>query len=112
MQLYTLTTPMAVVPDSISAAAVRVTSLEITGIQLNSRPPLAPLGTATLVLTLTDPTSGFQEAINMTINPVTFWASVVVAAGQSVQDAIQVALFGLLTAANLLPAGTLSAVAS
>lgn len=110
MQRYTLTTPLTVVSNSVSAPAVKVTALEITGISMNARPALAPIGNGDLTITLTDPTSGFQQAVKTAFSPDAFWASVTVATGQSIQDALHTALFGLLNSNNLLPAGTLSTI--
>jgi hypothetical protein len=109
MQLYTLTTPLTVISNSVSSPAAKITALEITGISMNKRPALAPIGSGDLTVTLTDPTSGFQESIKTAFNPDAFWASVTVADGQTIEDAVQVALFGVLTANKLLPDGTLSA---
>jgi len=112
MQLYTLTTPLTVISNSVSAPAVKVTALEITGIQMNKRPALAPIGSGDLTVTLTDPTSGFQETIKTAFNPDAFWASITVADGQTIEDAVQTALFSVLTTNKLLPDGTLSTVSS
>lgn len=81
-----------------SSPAAKITALEITGISMNKRPALAPIGSGDLNVTLTDPTSGFQETIKTAFNPDAFWSSVTVADGQTIEDAVQVALFSVLTA--------------
>jgi hypothetical protein len=83
MTTFTLTTTVNV--GTLNNPVV-VSSLTITALMYTTTPALAPLGTAELSVTVTDPVSGWQETI-------------------SYQDASVLAFFGQL-APTTLPAGT------
>ena len=111
MQLYTLTTPLTIAPNSISSPPVTVSALKITAVTFNILPAIAPLGTGTLSITLADSATGYQlQPVSFNFNPDAFWGGVTVASGQAVRDAVEAAVFALLTANKLLPAGALSTV--
>jgi hypothetical protein len=95
---YTLTTPISL--GSITSP-IRVTSLQLTTVNYSSTPALAPIGTGTLSLTLTDPASGYQEQIDyQDADVLAMWASI--------GDTIANAVFAKLIADGKLPAGTVS----
>ncbi len=107
MQTYTLTTPLQ---TGSLAKSTTVSSLQITGISYTSTPRLAPLGSGSLVITLTDPHSGFQETISYLDSSVpAFWAATCAMAPTGVLgDTVTAAVFAKLIADGKLPAGTLS----
>jgi hypothetical protein len=102
MITFTLDTPITV--GSLSSQ-VTVSTLQLTAVTYSSTPALAPLGTATLDLTLTDPVSGFQEVINYQDSSVlTLWGSF--------GDQIAEAVFAKLVADGRLAPGTAAPVVS
>jgi hypothetical protein len=92
------------------AAPVTVTSFQVTGIHFSTTPRLAQLGAGELVITLTDPNTGWQEKINYKDTSVPmFWATATTAAASAtVGDVIGQAVFQKLIADGNLPPGTLS----
>lgn len=107
MVTFTLTTPATV---GSLGAPVTLRSLQITGINSSLTPPLAPVGTGILELTLTDPTSGWQETISYRDASVpALWALLQSpAANTKLEDIVGMALFSKLIADGKLPAGSLS----
>lgn len=101
MTTYTLTTPITL---GTLANPVTVSSLELTTLQYTSTPALAPIGTGTLAVTLTDPKTGAQESI-------AYQDASVLALWQTIGDTIAQAIFAKLIADGKLPAGTLATVA-
>jgi hypothetical protein len=99
---YTLTTPVII--GGLSSSQT-VSSLQLTAINLSTTPQLAQLGTGTLALTLTDPTSGVQETISYAdASVLTLW--------ESIGDTVAQAVFAKLIADSRLPAGTLATASS
>jgi hypothetical protein len=110
MVTYTLTTPVNV---GTLTAPVNVSSLAITGVNLCTKPALAPLGTAQLTITLTDTVSGWQETIfYQDASVVAFFNSPAPtpATGETMQDVMASAIFAKLVADGKLPPGTISTV--
>jgi hypothetical protein len=95
---FTLSTPLTF---GTLASPVTVSSLRLTNINLATTPELAPAGTGTLTLTLTDPESGAQETvIYRDASVLDLW--------QTIGDDVSKAVFAKLIADNKLPAGTLA----
>ena len=106
MTTYTLTTPVTV--GSLTSP-ITLSQLQITGITYSSTPPLAPIGSGLLAITLTDPVSGWQEAINYldaTVPPM--WTQSITVAEEELGDVIAGVVFAKLMADGKLPAGTVS----
>jgi hypothetical protein len=95
---FTLAAPITV---GTLANSVSISSLQLTNINLATTPDLAPLGTGTLTLTLTDPASGAQETI-------TYRDASVLDLWQTIGDEVSKAVFAKLIADAKLPAGTLA----
>ncbi len=105
---YTLTTPVNV---GTLTSPVNVSSLRVTTVYFSTTPDLAPLGTAELSVTLTDPVSGWQETIEyQDASVLAFFAQAAPtpAAGATMEDIMSQALFAKLVADNKLPAGTVT----
>jgi hypothetical protein len=105
---FTLTTPVNV---GTLTSPVNVSSLAITAVSFSTTPALAPLGTAELSITLTDPVSGWQETIDyQDASVLAFFAQAAPtpAAGATMEDVMASAVFGKLIADGKLPAGSLS----
>ena len=101
MQTYTLATPFS--GGSLSNP-VTVSSLQLTTVNFSSTPALAPMGTGTLTVVLTDLVTGFQETFSYCdASVLTLWGAM--------GDAVATAVFDKLIADQKLPAGTLAAAA-
>lgn len=95
---FTLTAPLTI---GTLSSPITISSLQLTNINLATTPELAPLGTGTLTLTLTDPKSGAQETIKYAdASVLTLWASI--------ESAVSQAVFAKLIAEGKLPAGVLA----
>jgi hypothetical protein len=108
MVTFTLTTPVNV---GTLTAPINVSSLQITGMRFTTTPALAPLGAAQLSVTLTDPTSGWQETIDyQDVSVMDFFDQTAPTpdAGETLKDVTANVLFAKLIADDKLPAGTLS----
>ena len=111
MVTYTLTTPVNV---GTLTQPVAVSSLKVTGVGFSTTPALAPLGTAELSITLTDPVSGWQEMIDYKdASVLTFFAQVAPTppTGATYEDVMAAAVLTKLIADGKLPAGTLTTTA-
>ena len=95
---FTLSAPLTF---GTLANPVSISSLRLTNINIATTPDLAPLGTGTLALTLTDPASGAQET-------VTYRDASVLDLWKIIGDDISKAVFAKLIADSKLPAGTLA----
>ncbi len=99
---FALTAPVSV--GGISSP-LSVAALQLTGVGLTTKPSVAPVGTGVLVLTLTDPVSGWQETVQYADDTViTLW--------QQIGDAVAAAVFAKLTADGKIPAGVVTADAA
>lgn len=108
MVTFQLSTPVAVGPLS---ASVTVSALRVTAVSFSTTPALAPLGTAELSVTLTDPVSGWQEMIQYRDATVlTFFAqsAPTPTTGQTVEDVMSQLVFAKLVADGKLPAGSIA----
>jgi hypothetical protein len=95
---FTLSTPLTF---GTLANQVSISSLQLTNINIATTPDLAPLGTGTLTLTLTDPASGAQETvIYRDASVLDLW--------KIIGDDISKAVFAKLIADAKLPAGVLA----
>jgi hypothetical protein len=95
---FTLTTPFQ---TGSFEAPITVTSLQITEVYYSSTPALAPIGTGTLNITLTDPATGWQyQAKYQDASVLTLW--------QTIADPIAQSIFAKLIADGKLPPGTLA----
>lgn len=111
MTTYTLTTPLTV---GTLGSQSTVSSLQITVLEYSSTPALAPLGTAELSVTLTDPNSGWQERVlYQDASVFALWQSAQSPApGTQLGDILAAAVFAKLIADGKLPAGTISNTAN
>ena len=106
MTTYTFTTPQTV---GSLGNQITVSSLELTGFWFTSTPALGALGTGGLELTLTDPSSGWQETVTYSdASVLSFWASVPSVSSGELGDVVAQAVFAKLVADGKLPAGTVS----
>src|ERR1700731_692302 len=107
MVTYTFATPVAV---GGLGNPITIRALQVTNIWMSTTPALAPIGTAELDVTLTDPVSGFQETISyQDATVLTFLAEVPTApTGTALQDVVAVAALAKLQADGKIPAGTAS----
>ena len=109
MQTYTFTTPFTI--NLGLNATQTIKSVQLTGFTLSTTPPLGEIGTGLLSVTLTDPATGWQEAFpwdDTTAISFGQTAAIAPASGDQLCDTIAKAVFTLLTAKNLIPAGTLA----
>lgn len=104
MVTFTLTTPTRAGLNDPRTVA----SLRLTGITFTSVPPLAPIGAGEMTVTLTEPTSGFQMAVQYKdASVLTFFAQAAPAptSGETIQDIMAQLVFAKLIADGKLPAG-------
>jgi hypothetical protein len=107
MVTYTLATPVSV---GTIGASVTISSLQVTSVWMSTTPALAPIGTAELDVTLTDPVSGFQETVvYQDATVLTFLAEAPTApTGTALRDVVALAALAKLQADGKIPAGTTS----
>jgi hypothetical protein len=106
--IFTLATPVNV--GSLTEP-VNVASLKITSVAFSTTPALAPIDTAELTITLTDPVSGWQETVDYRdASVLEFFAmpAPMPPNGATYEDIMAGAVFQKLIADGKLPAGTLS----
>lgn len=109
MQTYTFATPQTITTGI--GQSVTVKSVQLTALNFSTTPALAPMGTGTLSVTLTDPVTGYQQTFSYGDSSVlTFWETAAVApdAGDQFRDTVDKAVFSKLIADGKLPAGALS----
>jgi hypothetical protein len=107
MITFQLNTPVNV---GTLTAPVNVARLRVTGVAFSTTPALAPLGTAELLVTLTDTDSPWQEVIRYADSSVLdFFATLapVPPPGATYEDIMSVAVLQKLIADGRLPVGTL-----
>jgi hypothetical protein len=113
MTTFTLTTPTNV---GTLTVPVVVSSLNITALMYTTTPALAPLGTAQLSVTITDPASGWQETISyQDASVLAFFsqlAPTTLPAGTTLDDVMCQLTFAKLIADGKLPSGTVTTAAS
>ncbi len=110
MTTYTLSTPTTV---GGIGSQITVSSFQLTSISYSSTPELAPISTGTLTITLTDPSSGYQETINyQDASVLVLWSQALSpAANTQLGDIIAGAVFAKLVADGKLPPGSLNVTA-
>jgi hypothetical protein len=95
---FTLESPVNI---GTLAKPVSVSALQVTSLAIATRPAIAAIGTGTLAITLTDPSSGAQELVEYSDATVLeLWAAI--------GDAVSQAVFAKLQADGKLPAGTVA----
>ena len=108
MVIFTLATPVNV---GTLTAPINVSSLAITAIYFSTTPAIAPLGTAELSITLTDPASGWQETVSyLDASVPTFFTQPAPTPdpGATMEDVMAATVFSKLIADGKLPAGSLT----
>ena len=108
MTTYKLTNPVSV---GTLNAPVTVAALAVTSVWFSTTPQLAPLGTAELQITLTDPVSGWQEVVTYQDASVLEFFSQLAPTpptGATYADVLAASVFAKLVADGKLPAGAVT----